>query len=319
MTNRENFLKAITFDKPERVPINAEYNPPYRGASDAFGVTYKYSGDNEWGYGIVKAENDKTNGQVKLHPVKTVEGYDNYKPPALSFEKNFAGLKEQASEIKAQDKFVFGLTGSILFERMHFIRGYSELMEDMYMEEERFNNLARLITEYQETVIHAYADAGVDAIWGGDDWGLQDRLMISPKMWRKLFKPWYARIFGAAKKRNLKFYMHSCGYIVDILDDLIEVGLDVIEVQQPTVLGVEALGKRFGGRICFSCPVDIQKVMPTGDRAEIERQAALMKECFGSFNGGLIYLYYPDYNAIGVDDADVRFMGEMYEKYRKYQ
>ena len=317
MKQRDNFLKAIKFEGPVNVPINGEFNNKYRNISDAIGV-FGGCGLEEWGINFTRLDNDKTMGQVKNHPIATVEDYDRYELPPLDTKNQFCGVKKQVDEHKKQGRFVFGLMASYIFERMHYLRGMESLFEDMYMEPERFQALGDKITDFQIETIKAYALAGVDGIWGGDDWGLQDRLMISPELWRKFFKPWYTRMFMAAKEYGIITYMHSCGYISDIIGDLIDAGLNVIEIQQPTIMGIEKLGKEFGGKICFSCSVDIQKTMPNGNREEIESQVIQLKDNLGCFNGGLIYLFYPDYSAIGVDDHTIEFLHSMYDKYRKY-
>ena len=118
--------------------------------------------------------------------------------------------------------------------------------------------------------------------------------MISPKSWRELWKPAYERVFRAAHDAGLLTFMHSCGYIVDILDDLIEIGLDVIHMDQQENMGLQLLGERFGGRLTFYACVDIQKTMARGNIAEIRLYCQEMASNLGTATGGFIPRWYSD-------------------------
>ena len=114
------------------------------------------------------------------------------------------------------------------------------------------------------------------------------------RSWRNIWKLRYARIYKAAHDANLLTFLHSCGNIIDILDDLIEIGLDVIQMDQQENMGLELLGKRFGGRITFYSPVDIQNTMVNGTVEEIRTYCRQMFKLLGRSNGGFIPKWYPD-------------------------
>jgi hypothetical protein len=94
-------------------------------------------------------------------------------------------------------------------------------------------------------------------------------------------------------------FLHSCGYIVDILDDLIEIGLDVIQMDQQENMGLDLLGERFGGRITFYSPVDIQYTMVRGSLDDIRAYARRMVETLGRPDGGFIPKWYGDPRGAG--------------------
>jgi hypothetical protein len=89
-------------------------------------------------------------------------------------------------------------------------------------------------------------------------------------------------------------FLHSCGYIVDILDDLIEIGLDAVHMDQQENMGLELLGSRFGGRLTFFSPVDIQKTMVQGTPDEIRAYCRRMARLLGRPEGGFIPRWYTD-------------------------
>jgi len=105
-------------------------------------------------------------------------------------------------------------------------------------------------------------------------------------------------------------FLHSCGHIVDILDDLIDIGLDVIHMDQQENMGLARLGERFRGRITFYAPADIQTVLPTGDLERIRRYCWEMKRCLGTELGGFIPCWYGDPKAVGHSEEAVRAMCE---------
>jgi hypothetical protein len=118
-------------------------------------------------------------------------------------------------------------------------------------------------------------------------------------MFRRLYKPHFARLCGAARTRGMHVFMHSCGWVWEILPDLAEVGVSAMQFDQPALCGLEALSGRFRELgLALHAPVDIQKVMPTGDRALIEGGA---REMLRLFEGRLIAKDYPDLHGIGVE------------------
>ena len=319
MTRRENFFKAIKFENPEWVPLNTGYCPePYKGMGDCMCVSYKAAAPGEWPYHFTKLEGDKTIGQVIEHPLNTVQAILDFKTPPFAPDIRFQGVKERVDELKKQDLFVFGTMASYFFERMHYLVGMEDLFDYLYNDREAIQSLGDKIIDFQCEMIKEYAKCGVDAIWGGDDWGLQDRLMIAPELWRELFKPWYSRMFQTAKSLGIITYMHSCGKNNDIINDLIECGLDVIELHQPNVYDVDWLSKNAGGRLCFSTTSDLQRTLPTGDKAAIEREVIALKEKLGSFNGGLLYEVYPDYQALDITPDTVAYYVDCCVKNRMY-
>ena len=99
-------------------------------------------------------------------------------------------------------------------------------------------------------------------------------------------------LFKTAKDSGLTTYMHSCGKNNDIIHDLIECGLDVIELHQPNIYGVDWLSEHAGGKICFSTTPDIQTTFPFEDKDKILFEIENLKNKLGCFNGGLIYNLY---------------------------
>jgi uroporphyrinogen decarboxylase len=134
--------------------------------------------------------------------------------------------------------------------------------------------------------MEVWADTEVDALNFMDDWGAQASLLISPAMWRELFKPLYKDYIDLAHSKGKKIFMHSDGYITDIIPDLIDIGLDVLN-SQVFCMDVEDLGARFGGKVCFWGEMDRQQLLP---RATTDEIASATRRLLTAFHrdGGFI-------------------------------
>ncbi|HML47351.1 MAG TPA: uroporphyrinogen decarboxylase family protein, partial [Clostridia bacterium] len=157
--------------------------------------------------------------------------------------------------------------------------------------------------------VEAAAECGADGVIIADDWGMQFSPFISPASFRALFKPAYARIAQACHARDMDFMLHSCGFVLPLVDDMIDAGIDVFQFDQPEAAGCTLWAERYGQKAVFYSPVDIQKIMPTGDRALIEEGARHMAECFRA-SGSLIAKDYPSWQDIGVEAEWARWARE---------
>ena len=132
-------------------------------------------------------------------------------------------------------------------------------------------------------------------------WVTEELLMINNQMWRDIFKPLYVRLCNTAHNAGLHVLMHSCGYNWDILDDLSEAGVDCFQFDQPNLYGLEHLAKKLQTlKVCLYSPVDIQKILPTGNKELITDTARNMCKLFGGEHGGFIAKNYGDLEGIGV-------------------
>ncbi len=308
MNGCELVTRTVRFQNPERIPI--DFPEPYgtdfagMGMSPSPDDRPRKGGYDEWGaywqtFGFTNL------GEVKEYPLKDWRDFDRLTIPDIHDPRRWQGLAEAAQ--RAGDKFI--LAGGIsIYERVHFIRGLQNTWTDIYEAPEQLGRLVDILVEMNLVAIERYANAGAHGFIFCDDWGLQTRLMISPKAWRALWKPRYARMFKAVHDAGMLSFMHSCGYIVDIMDDLIEIGLDVIQMDQQENMGLELLGGRFGGRVSFFCPVDIQQTMARGNLDEIRAYARQMTRLLGRPNGGFIPRWYADPVGAGHTQAAVDAM-----------
>jgi uroporphyrinogen decarboxylase len=293
MNSREVVNRTVRFQGADRLP----YDFPEKFGTDFYSIGMSPSPDarprkgvDEWG--AVWQNLGQTNlGEVKEFPLKDWKDFDRLVIPDIHDPRRWEeilGARERAGE-----KFILA-NGVSIYERVHFIRGLENTWMDIFDHPDELCHLIDILVEMNIAAIEHYRQVGADGLIFCDDWGLQNRLMIAPKAWRQIWKPRYARIFQAAHEAGMLNFMHSCGYIVDILDDLIEIGLDVIQQDQQENMGLELLGERFGGRITFYDPVDIQNTMVYGTMDEIRAYCRKMVAVLGRPNGGFIPKWYGD-------------------------
>jgi len=228
-------------------------------------------------------------------------------------EKKFQG---------AEGKYVMTSIFMVLFERMHALRGFSNTLEDFYLERENIEMLADKIVEFDISMIENISlrfPQMIDGISFTDDWGTELNLFVNPKLWIDFFKPRYKKVFDACKKAGWHIWLHSCGKVNSILGELIDIGLDVIELQQPTLLNIEDVGRLYAGKICFQSLCDIQHTLPFKDEHDIRNEAKLLIEHWGTQNGGFILSDYGDGEAINVPEFKKKIMFDAFCEFDRWK
>jgi hypothetical protein len=187
---------------------------------------------------------------------------------------------------RSTDRFVLAGTLVRPFERLTFIRTMEQALMDLAEEPPELLELLHRIHAHYLKEVEAWASTGVDAIVLMDDWGTQHRMMVAPELWRRLFKPLYREYNEIARERGKFVFMHSDGYITDIIGDLIEVGVQALN-SQIKCMGAADLGRRFRGRLTFWGEMDRQELLPFGTLDEVRRAVREAREHLYA-NGGVI-------------------------------
>lgn len=326
MTRKEIVERAITFNNPPRVPLKFDVvgvNDCYDvWTHDPTGWTWEFEGEraDEWGC-LWKRTDVQNTGQVVGHPLQDLAALKDYAWPDPDHPARYRGFEQQLAG--AEDRFVMFCFGSGIFERLHMLRGMSETMMDFYRHPREVHELIDRILDHHLRVLRnclriakehcsKTGATGIHAAAMADDWGVQDRAFTSIKLFREFFKPRYRRWFDEIKAAGLHAWMHSCGRINEILEELIDCGLEVINMQQPNVVGIDEISRRYRGRICFESIVDTQSTLPRGTYDEIRAQAHELVEKWGTPQGGFIASDYNDAEAIGVTLDRRRVMFEAF-------
>lgn len=255
-------------------------------------------------------------GMVVGHPLSDWSKFDEIVFPDPYAEGRFDGLEEALSQ--AQDKYIQLNSPQCLFERMHFMRGFENLLMDIYTEPEKVEALADKIIDYQIGIVkeaHRLSKGKINCFDTTDDWGTQSSLLISPALWRQIFKPRYKRLMDVIKSCGMHIRFHTDGKVNDIMEDFIELGFDIVNIHQPQLLGIKEIGEKFAGRICFEAAVDIQATLPTGDKKAIEDEVKNLMKYWATPKGGLIAVEYRYLDAIGATKESLECALENFQKH----
>ena len=308
MTSRELVTRSLECNRPARIPrlmgllpwatthYGAEvkriqerfpddivgcpyFCKPVPGSGDPYGLgTYV----DEWGCTFVNCQAGII-GEVKTPLVKTWDDLPLVKAPlnALTVDKS-----QVADFCKQTDRFVMAPCCPRPFERLQFLRGTENVMLDLALRQPELQVLLQQIHQFYLKEVELWSRTDVDGIMFMDDWGSQQSLLISPILWREMFKPLYQEYIRIAQAAGKKVLMHSDGYIMDIIPDLIELGLDALNAQV-FCMDLEALGSRFREQITFWGEIDRQQLLPHGSRQQIRAAVQQFNACL-YHQGGVI-------------------------------
>ncbi|MCK4590237.1 MAG: hypothetical protein KAT86_00685 [Candidatus Latescibacteria bacterium] len=298
--------KAVEFDSPERVPfiywIDSRTFQKYGEALTDFlrdfpedmcqlnitvpkGWQPQQDGGNEWGCKR-SAVGSGASSLFEKQPLQDWDAFQDY-----SFPDPYApGRFEQAKKRKQvfPDSYLLGTVGNTIFERMQFLHGVANTLEDFYLHPDMIEELADRIVEFDIGLIEQWAELGVDGIFFMDDYGFQDQLAMSPEHFRQIFKPRYQQMIQLSHELGLHTFLHTCGNVHEIIPDLIEIGLDVLQGLQPHAVDIGQVGRRFRGQICFMGGLDAQRTLPFGTSEEVRQMVKRCIQHLGTSKGGFI-------------------------------
>ena len=319
MNRREQVKRAIKMQGPDYVPILYFNKDKEQSDLIMIDVVRHFMGPDsdrsEWGFQWDRK--DETMGQPIEELIKDWEDFARLTPPDPCDQERFAKVKETMA-LYGDDRYYLAslvLTG---FTVMTFLRGFSNVMEDFYLERDNIEKLADMVFGFEEKIILQLKEYGFHGVSFFDDWGTQSNLLISPAMWREFFKPRYNRLFDIAHENGLDVYFHCCGAIREILPDFIEIGVDMMNVSQPNLFDIEELGRELGGKVCFVCPVSYQTTSITGTKEDIYRDVKKLVDHLGAFRGGLIG-YVEEYRSIGISDENYAHCVKAFQELGRYK
>jgi len=323
-TPKEVVRAAIEFTGPERLPVMFSFfddNDVRHVGWNQIGtgdhskkITY-----DEWHCGWQRSE-VKNMGIVTIHPLAEWTDLDSFRWPDPDDPKFYDGMERRFDGTGG----FYVLTGifMLLFERMHSLRGFENTLIDLFFERENIEKLADRIVEFDIRIIENIArrfPGQIDGFSFSDDWGTELALFIDPRQWVEFFKPRYKRIFDAAHAAGWHVWMHSCGKVNDILGEVHDIGCNVVNLQQPRLLGIEEVGAQYAGKLCFQTLCDIQHTLPFESDAYIEAEAKRLMDCWGADGGGLIFSDYGDDEAIGVVAGKKKVMYDAFLRYDRWK
>ncbi|MFC2089838.1 uroporphyrinogen decarboxylase family protein [Bacteroidota bacterium] len=215
-------------------------------------------------------------------------------------DPNAEGRYDEARKTIAKYGDSHAIVGDIetsFWETSWYLVGLEKLMLDMMLESPYVETLFDRVMEINLEIGSNLIRLGADMLWAGDDFGSQSGMMLDPETWRKIFKPRIKYMFEEWKKVNpdIKIAWHTCGSVVPIIDDFIEIGLDVLNPMQPLAKDMDAenLISKFGERIAYFGGIDIQELLPQGPVERIKSEVMRIAGIYGKNSG---YILAPAHN-----------------------
>ncbi len=237
-------------------------------------------------------------GEITIRDIVTYPWPDPHDPGRIR------GLKERVREIREEADCAAILNLPSAFVHIsQYLRGFEDWFADIKANPKLLAALFDAVLEVNmatcEEILKTVGDE-VDVIMGSDDLGFQDGLMVSVETYRELIKPRHQKYFQLFHDLSpAKVFFHTCGAVADILDDLIDIGVDVLHPVQVTAAGMDPLSlkKRYSGRLAFWGAIDTQHLLPHGTVADVKAEVERMIETLGAGGGyilGAVHNIQPD-------------------------
>jgi len=335
MKSRERVEKAINFDYPDRAPISHGILPAaqikygdalaeiLQGVHEDFGWEFLpdmkredlpplYKGGSNYDeFGTLwRVAEEGVCGIPVEWPFADWSSYDHYEWPEFDAGQPAARLYSGHMEGKSEEYYARG-AWLTFFEQMQQLRGMENLFVDLAYKTKEVYRLRDDLLDFNLMWIDKWLQYEYGGIHFADDWGSQNSLLVSPDFWREFFKPVYKKMFEKVTGAGVDVHFHSDGYIIDIIPDLIDIGVKVINCQAP-VIGLNILKKNFAGKICFRTDLDRQRIMPFGTPQEVKIHIIDVFDHLGTKRGGIIAC-----GEIG-PDTPLENIRAMYESFMNY-
>jgi uroporphyrinogen decarboxylase len=348
MNTRENLLRAVRFETPEYIPMEFHINnaswqyypqdalqelmenhpllfPGFSPTKDKiipdFSPVQRRDHPYMDPFGCVwHTDEDGIVGVVTEHPLSVWDAFQHYKLPDPEKTDGLIPIdwKQIANTIKdtkvQANLYRAGLRHGHTFLQLCDIRGYKELMIDMADDEPKLGILIQRLEDFNLHIIEKYIKNGVEWVSYPEDLGMQVGPMISPKHFRKYIKPGYKRLMRPAIEAGCIIHMHSDGDIRLLIDEMLECGLQVINLQD-LVNGIDWIASRLAGKVCVDLDIDRQQITVKGSPIEIDALIRDEIKKLGSKQGGLMMIYglYP-----GLPLENVKALMDAMERYSTY-
>lgn len=262
--------------RPDYSPYWAGEELPEGTTFDEMGVAMVPSGFYHfWGY-VSPLRNAASLAEIEHYPLEDLSGWD------------FSPLAGQVAAAHAEGRVAVGWVGH-MYETAWQIRGYEQFLLDTVERPAWAECLLERLYQQNRVRAVAFARAGADLIFCGDDVANQKSLMFAPETWRRLIHSRWAEIWRTVKEIHpaARIKYHSDGNVMAVIPELIDAGLDILNPLQPECLDLDEVHRLYGKRLTFDGTIGTQSTMPWGSADDVR---ARVREVIGKYGreGGLI-------------------------------
>lgn len=321
VNSRELVCSAIVFNSPERIPyslINPVRSDFFELAALLWRKRHQENSEDDGEktyYDEWHIKRQRAKGlfdQVIEYPLSQLEKLDQYTfPPIPNPErvKQHHPILKQAFDA---GKYVVGYDAVNLYDRVVSLTGLQTALLAPYQDTQQFESLLDQLTELTLAQIEQYGETGwVQGFMTWQDFGTQNSLVMNLNNFRKFYRPRLQQMIDAAHANGMHYIWHCCGAIVELIPEMIEMGVDVVQLDQAKLIGYETLADRFGGKICFWNALDTLWSVQQGlSDEEIRAEIADMHQSLSGFNGGVMFRHYPQAKDIGLSGHVLQVIAE---------
>lgn len=270
----EQILNRFSIDcRHVRPPVKAE--PEFSETAEA-----KITFVDEWG---VKRIIDAGYASIIDYPLQTatLQDLEAYAWPNPAEIFDYTSIRNQALQLHSEGEYaIVGNMGSPgnIFEQSWYMRGLTEFFMDLVDNKDFAHELMSKITEIRkQNAKYFLSEVGeyLDVFQLADDLAMQNGPYMSPQLYREMIKPYQVELFRFVKQLTpAKIYYHSCGSVTRLLDDLIDVGVDILNPVQISADGMETdqLKQRFGNKLSFWGAMDTTEILPNGTADNVRNE-----------------------------------------------
>ncbi len=345
MTERENYIRAARFDYPERIPISLSISgacwnhypqeelqelmadhpilfPDFEYQSEPvvpMFAPWRKAGVphvDSWGC-VWKTADDGMTGTVVKRSLPDWEVFSSFIPPSPEHhdgwrEIDWNDIRDSIEDARVNGKLTSGsLRHGHTFLTLTYIRGYENLIFDMVDERRELYRVIEMVEELNLGLVRRYVEAEVERMGYPEDLGMQQGPMVSPAHFRKYILPSYRTLVAPAKEAGCIIHMHSDGDIRALAGDLIDAGIEVMNIQD-LVNGIDWMEENLKGQVCIDLDIDRQHITRFGTPEEIHSHIRDAVHRLGSREGGLMLKHglFP-----GIPIENVRALMDAMERY----
>jgi len=209
-----------------------------------------------------------------------------YRFPDLTSDAHFDGLADWLAENSHRFKIV--QLGLLFWERTWAMRGMEQIMMDLHYHptfvDALMDGLESMCMAVIERLARDFGDQ-IDAIGFSDDYGGQESILISPRHWRRYFKPHLRRMYERIRSASKVVYLHTCGNVEPIVGELVELGVNMLQPIQPESMDIFALKREYGRDLCFAGGISTQYTLPFGTPEQVRGETLKCIDVMGEGGG----------------------------------
>ncbi len=256
------------FEKyPTDVVMRSVVQPGMWEAPEGFDPEYRWAFKDK---AAPEEEKGLDSGTQVLHDWSELDSFlENM--PATDNPAIFAPVREAKAE--AEGRYVLAQAFNYFYERLWGLRGMQNLLMDFYLFPDELERLCDGLLQFALGLVDGAAEAGADGLATSNDLGHQQGLMMHPDSFRTFLKPLHIRMANACHERGMDYWMHSCGNLTDIVEDLIEAGVDCLHPLQYGAMDWRNTARIINGRMTAWAGIDVQHILqeenPDGVRAHV--------------------------------------------------